>query len=65
MPVLPPNKDLDHAPTFDELTEASDKLRKGKAGGKTGVVPELLLYGGADLQDRLLLLLEELGMHDQ
>ena len=46
-------------PTFDELTEALDKLRKGKAGGKTGVVPELLLYGGAELQDRLLLLLEE------
>lgn len=59
MPALPPCVDLDHVPTFEELTEALDKLRKGKAGGKTGVLPELLLYGGAELQDRLLLLLEE------
>ena len=59
MPALPPYKDLDRAPMFEDLTETLDKLRRGKACGKTGVLPALLLYGSAALQDRLLLLLEE------
>ena len=35
------------------------KLKRGKAGGRTGILPELLLHGGAELQDRLLLLMED------
>ena len=29
-----PYTDLDHTPTFDEPTEALDKLRKGKVVGR-------------------------------
>ena len=32
----------------------------GKAGGRTGVMPELLKYGGAELQDRLLQLMQDM-----
>ena len=35
------------------------KLKRGKAGGRTGILPELLLHGGAELQDRLLLLMDD------
>ena len=34
-------------------------MKRGKAGGRTGILPVLLLYGGAELQDRLLLLMED------
>ena len=34
-------------------------MKRGKAGGRMGILPELLLYGGAELQDRLLLLMEK------
>ena len=60
MPSLPPIVELDHPPTFDELVEALSKLKRGKAGGRTGILPELLLYGGAELHDRLLLLMEDI-----
>ena len=35
------------------------KLKRGKAGGKTGILPELLLFGGGDLLDRLLLVMQD------
>ena len=60
MPSLYPDMELDHPPTFEELMEALSKLKRGKAGGTTGILPELLLYGGAELQDRLLLLMEDI-----
>ena len=50
--------DLDGPPTLDDLLSALGKLKKGKAGGSTGIVPELILYGGAELLDRLLELLQ-------
>lgn len=53
MPVHPTMHDLDDPPTHDELLSAVGKLKKGKAGGKTGIVPELLLYGRAELYDRI------------
>ena len=37
---------------------ARSKLKKGKAGGKTGILPELLVHGGAELIDRLLQLIQ-------
>ena len=56
MHSLPPALELDHPPT---LEEALRRLKRGKAGGRTGILPELLLYGGPELQDRLFLLMED------
>ena len=33
-------------------------MKRGKESGRTGILPKLLLYGGAELQDRLFLLME-------
>ena len=49
-----------HTHTSEELMEALSKMKRGKAGGRTGILPELLLYGGVELQDRLLLLMEDI-----
>ena len=35
------------------------KLKNGKAGGKTGILPELIHYGGCDLEDRILKIMEQ------
>ena len=59
MPSLPPVMELNHHSTSEKLGEAMSKLKRGKAGGRTGILPELLLYGGAELQDRLLLLMDD------
>ena len=59
MPSLPPVMELDHHPTSEELGEEMSKLKRGKAGGRTGILLELLLHGGAELQDRLLLLMDD------
>ena len=40
--------------------EAMSKLKRGKAGGRTGILPELLLCGCTELQDRFLLLMEDI-----
>ena len=56
---LPPVLELDHPPSFEELETALSKLKRGKVGGRTGILPELLLYGGPELQDRLLLMMED------
>ena len=34
------------------------KLKTGRAGGRTSILPELLFCGGAELLDRLLILME-------
>ena len=57
MPSLPSALGLDHPPTFDEFIEAISRLKKGKVGGRTGILPELLIHGSPELQDRLLLLM--------
>ena len=59
MPRRTPFLELDDPPTLEELLSALSKLKKGKAGGKTEILPELLLYGGAELRDRLLQLLQD------
>ena len=43
MHSLPPALELDHPPTYDELIDTLSKLKRGKGGGKTGILPELLL----------------------
>ena len=57
MPTYPTRLELDNSPTHDELLLALGRLRRGKAGGKTGIVPEL---PGADIQDRLLQLIQDM-----
>ena len=42
MPVHTIYYELDDPSTCEELRTALSKLRKGKAGGKTGILPELL-----------------------
>ena len=37
------------------------KVRGGGGGGGAGILPELVLYGGAELHDRLLLLIEDIS----
>ena len=59
IPGHPVNWELDDPPTCEELLTALTKLKKGKAGGKTGILPELLAYGGAELHDRLLQLITD------
>ena len=54
LPLLPPHLDLDMPPTEEELMQALTKLKMRKAGGKSGVLPELILHGGVDLWDRML-----------
>ena len=51
LPLLPPHLDLDMPPTKEELMQALTKLKMRKAGGKAGVLPELILHGGVDLWD--------------
>lgn len=41
------------------MESALGKLKKGKAGGKTEIAPELVAYGGAELWDRILELMRE------
>ena len=54
LPLPPPHLDLDMPPIEEELMQALTKLKMRKAGGKSGVLPELTLYGGVDLCDRML-----------
>lgn len=60
MTTIPPFAELDAAPSEEELVSALSKLKKGKAGGMTGILPELVSCGGAQLLDRLLLLIKDI-----
>ena len=55
----PTRWDLDGPPTDEELESALNKLKRGIAGGKTGIPPELIVYGGAELWDRMLELMKD------
>ena len=55
IPSHPTEWELDDPPTCEELTVALSKLKRGKAGGKTGIMPQLIVHcTGAELTDRLL-----------
>ena len=58
--MLPPCLDRDEPPTEEELEAALSKMKRGKAGGKTGILTELVLFGGASLWDRLLELMQDM-----
>ena len=59
IPEMSPMLELDEVPSEEELLAALSKLKRGKAGGKSGVLPELVLYGGGGLWDRMLGLMQE------
>ena len=52
--------EMNHPPTFEELFQALRHLKRGTAGGKTGILPELLRCGGTVMQDHLLLLMQDI-----
>ena len=49
-----PFAELDTAPSEEKLVSALSKLKSGKAGDKTGILPELVSCGGVHLFERLL-----------
>ena len=59
VPSLDEITTLDVPPSQEELINAMTKLKQGKAGGKTGILPELLINGGPLLFNRLLQLMKD------
>ena len=55
----PPRQELAEIPTMEDLLEAVNKLKNGKAGGKSGVLPEMLkaACGDNEVAEMLLKLL--------
>ena len=53
MPDHPIDESLDAPPSENEVLEALDKMKSGKAGGKNGVLPEMIRCCGAHLLDHL------------
>ena len=60
MPLLSPVIQLDYPPTAKELSEALSNLKNRKAGGKSGILPELVHCGGHELEDRILRIMEQI-----
>ena len=58
IPMQLPCPEFDEPPTEEELEGALSKMKKHKAGDKTEILPELVLFGGATLLDRLLELIQ-------
>ena len=58
MQAMPPCLDLDKPPSEEELEAALSKLKKRKAGGKTGIFHKLVMFRGAVLWIRLLELMQ-------
>ena len=46
--------ELDDVPSKEELKTAMQHLKLGKAGGKNVIMPDLVAFGGVELQERLL-----------
>ena len=59
MPTLQPVMELDSPPSEEELFEALSKMKMRKAGGKSGILPELMIHGGPELWGRILKLMEQ------
>ena len=51
--TMEPKSELDLPPTDTEVSAAIRELQIGKAAGPDGIVPELIKYGGADLNSKL------------
>ena len=59
MPSQPTYWDLDGPAADEEFESALNKLKRGKAGGKMGILTELITNGGAELLDWMLELMQE------
>ena len=59
--ALPHFAELDTTPSEEELVRVLSKLKSGKAGGKTGILPELVSCGGVHLFKRLLVLMQDVS----
>ena len=46
MPTLEVRRDLNDPPTSDEFQRVLSKLLPRKSGGDSGVIPEMLVFGG-------------------
>ena len=57
VPQHPPRMDLDSPPTHDEFLSALRSMSLGKAGGESGILPEMIVYGGQNLHRRILRLM--------
>ena len=57
-PSSPPLLRLDDPPTMAKLEDAMSRLKARKAGGLSGILPELVLCGSPVLFDRLLVLMQ-------
>ena len=53
VPDHPIDESLDAPPYEDEVLEALERTKSGKAGGKNGVLPEMIKCCGANLLDHL------------
>ena len=58
MPVLEPMSHLDNPPSMEELEAALSRLKPKKAGGLSGILPELILCSATILHDKLLTLMK-------
>ena len=54
MPIHPIQFELDKVPSSEELESALQSMKSGKAGGKTGILPEMIAFSGGELRERLL-----------
>ena len=61
MPALEPMLHLDNHPSMEKLEAASSRLKPRKAGGLSGILPELILCGGPILCVKLLTLMRLYG----
>eukprot|EP00117_Sycon_ciliatum_P039014 scpid35652/ scgid3339/ Craniofacial development protein 2; p97 bucentaur protein len=55
-PVIP---ELDQPPTVAELEAALRTMKAGKAGGQSGILPDMVLHGGKDLHSRILTIMRK------
>lgn len=44
---------LDEVPTLEEVLQAIKSLKSGKVGGSSGILPEMLIYSGKAMQERI------------
>ena len=65
MPLREVRRDLDDFPTSEEFQRALGKLRLRKAGGESGVIPEMLVFGGPVLHKVLLELFQKVWSEGQ
>ena len=59
LPWLPPVEEMDHVPTIQEVRDAVESLKNGKAPGPDGIPAEVFKCGGEDLLNCLTALFQK------